>query len=320
MSDLPGVVVDTDGSYLSLSDADFRDRIRSAYRRLSACDLCPRRCGADRLSGEVGACGAGIRPRVFVWNLHHGEEPPVSGTRGSGAVFFSGCNLRCSYCQNYPLSQLNHGTDMEVRSLASAFLELQRKGAHNINLVTPSHQVPQVLASVYAARQGGLHIPLVYNTSSYDEVSALKLLDGIVDVYLADLRYTDEQVGLRLSGVSDYVRNAKAALVEMHSQVGDIKMDQSGRYIPHGIIVRYLILPGYARMARDVFSFVARQLSPETYVSVMTQYFAAYRALDPVLGINRKINEAEFDEVMEEWSRSGLLHGWVQDMDEEGGA
>lgn len=209
---------------------------------------------------------------------------------------------------------------MSVGRLAAALVELQKKGAHNINFVTPSHQVPQVLAAIFAARQQGLHIPIVYNTSSYDEPSTLALLDGIVDIYLGDLRYTDEAVGMALSGVHDYVLVAERALVEMHRQVGDINMDEQGRYIPRGLIVRYLILPCHTSMAREVFGFVAHRLSPQTYVSVMTQYFPAYKALDRAMGISRKLTDVEFDRVMSAWSRSGLVHGWVQDMGDDGGA
>ncbi|MHB8106491.1 MAG: 4Fe-4S cluster-binding domain-containing protein [Candidatus Cryosericum sp.] len=287
---------------------------------MAACDLCPRRCGAHRLAGEAGLCGGALKPKVFVWNLHHGEEPPVSGRRGSGTVFLSGCNLNCCYCQNYPLSQLHHGTPMSIGSLAHALVELQTKGAHNINFVTPSHQVPQLLAAVFAARQEGLHIPIVYNTSSYDEPSTLALLDGIVDIYLADLRYTDESVAMQLSGVSDYVQIAERALIEMHRQVGDISVDAQGRYVPRGLIVRYLILPHHADMAREVFGFVSSRLSLQTYVSVMTQYFPAYKAFDRTLGVWRKPTDAEYDRVMRAWYRSGLVHGWVQGMDDDGGA
>lgn len=316
----PEVVAEGDGSYLRLSDAEFRARIRTAYRRMVACDLCPRRCGAHRLAGDTGYCGAALRPSVFVWNLHRGEEPPVSGTRGSGTVFLSGCNLNCCYCQNYPLSQLHHGIQMPVGQLAAALVELQAKGAHNINFVTPSHQVPQLLAAVFVARQEGLHIPIVYNTSSYDEPSTLALLDGIVDIYLGDLRYTDEGVAMQLSGVPDYVQVAERALVEMYRQVGDISVDEQGRYIPRGLIVRYLILPHHTGMAREVFDFVSRRLSLQTYVSVMTQYFPAYKAFDRALGIWRKLTNAECDRVMRAWSRSGLVHGWVQDLGDNGGA
>ncbi len=314
------VVADIDGSYMRLSDVEFRARIRSAYSRLGTCSLCPRHCGAHRLAGQPGACGVALKPKVFVWNLHRGEEPPVNGTRGSGAVFFSGCNLACCYCQNYPLSQLRHGNELTVSRLADALIELQAKGAHNINFVTPSHQVPQLLAAVYLARSHGLHVPLVYNTSSYDEQSTLMLLDGVVDIYLADLRYTDEKVGLQLSGVANYVSTAERALVEMHRQVGDITVDTEGRYIPRGIIVRYLILPRHTAMATSVFEFVRRELSPQTCVSVMTQYFPAYKALDHSLGIWRKLTDAEFDRVMRAWAVSGLVNGWVQDMGEDGGA
>ncbi|MFA4931840.1 MAG: 4Fe-4S cluster-binding domain-containing protein [Caldisericia bacterium] len=316
----PEVVAELNGAYLRLSDAEFRARIRTAYRRMVACDLCPRRCGAHRLAGDAGTCGAVLKPSVFVWNLHRGEEPPVSGTRGSGAVFLSGCNLNCCYCQNYPLSQLHHGTQMPVGQLAAALVELQTKGAHNINFVTPSHQVPQLLAAVFAARQQGLHIPIVYNTSSYDEPSTLALLDGIVDIYLGDLRYTDEDVAMQLSGVPDYVQVAERALIEMHRQVGDISIDEQGRYVPRGLIVRYLILPRHTGMAGEVFGFVSRRLSLQTYVSVMTQYFPAYKAFDRALGISRKLTDAECDRVMRTWSRSGLVHGWVQDMGDDGEA
>ncbi len=315
----PGVV-DAAGSYLRVTDDEFRSRIRIAYQRLEHCDLCPRHCGARRLRAETGYCGAALRPRVFVANLHRGEEPPVSGTRGSGTVFLSGCNLNCCYCQNYPLSQLHHGTEMSTPSLASALVDLQARGAHNINFVTPSHQVPQILAALFLARRLGLHIPVVYNTSSYDELSSLNLLDGIVDIYLADLRYTDEDVARQFSGVGNYVNTAEKALVEMHQQVGDIQTDATGCYIPRGLIVRYLILPRHAAMASDVFAFVAQHLSRDTTVSVMTQYFPAYRAVDPILGIGRKVTEHEFDRVMQAWSQSGLSRGWVQDMSEEGGA
>ena len=314
------IVKDIDGSYLHLSDAEFRARIRTAYRRMSHCDLCPRHCGARRLAGQIGACGAALKPKVFVWNLHRGEEPPVNGTRGSGTVFLTGCNLACSYCQNYPLSQLRHGSDLTVSHLADALLELQVRGAHNINFVTPSHQVPQLLAAVYLARAHGLHVPLVYNTSSYDEKSTLVLLDGIVDIYLADLRYTDNETGAQLSGVTDYVPVAQEALKEMHRQVGDILIDSQGRYIPRGIIVRYLALPRHTSMAASVFGFVRRELSPHTYVSVMTQYFPAYKAFDHALGIWRKLTDAEFEHVMRAWEASGLQNGWVQDMEENGGA
>lgn len=314
----PEVVADVEGSYLRLSNEEFRARIRTAYCRLAACDLCPRHCRAHRLTGETGYCGVALKPKVFVWNLHRGEEPAVSGTRGSGTVFFTGCNLACCYCQNYPLSQMHHGSELTIGHLANALLELQGKGAHNINFVTPSHQVPQLLAALFVARRQGLHIPVVYNTSSYDEPSTLALLDGIVDVYLGDLRYADEEVAMRLSGVPNYVQVAERALVEMHRQVGDISTDGQGRYVQRGLIVRYLILPHHADMAERVFDFVVHQLSLQTYVSVMTQYFPAYKAFDRTLGIARKLTDTEYERVMRAWSRSGLVNGWVQDLRDRG--
>jgi putative pyruvate formate lyase activating enzyme len=311
---------DQRGSYLELSDREFEHRIRLAYAHLQYCDLCPVKCGASRLSGRPGVCGAALRPRVFVWNIHRGEEPPVSGLGGSGTVFLSGCNLRCCYCQNYPLSQLGHGSEYSVPRLAAAMNELQRRGAHNINFVTPSHQVAQILAAVLMARRQGLTIPLVYNTSSYDSVETLGLLDGIVDIYLGDYRYTDDVVAHNLSGAADYPTVARAALEEMHRQVGDLVACADGTFVPHGLIVRYLVLPRLARMAKDVFQFVHERLSVDTYVSVMTQYFPAYKALDGARGVGRKITEAEFDKVMNAWHASGLVHGWVQELDGEGGA
>lgn len=314
------IVRDVDGSYLNISDNEFRRRIRVAYARLAVCDLCPRRCRARRLAGAVGACGVALKPRVFVWNVHRGEEPPVSGTRGSGTVFLSGCNLSCCYCQNYPLSQLRHGREIPVDDLADALMRLQMKGVHNINFVTPSHQIPQILAGLYRARAKGLHIPVVYNTSSYDDPETLKLLDGVVDIYLADLRYTSEDAGLALSGISDYVAVAQSALMEMHRQVGDITVDAQGRYVPRGVIVRYLILPRHTDMADAVFGFVRDRLSPQTCVSVMTQYFPAYKAHRRSFGVYRKVTDREFDTVMKAWDSSGLKNGWVQEPDENGGA
>ena len=302
------VVADRQGCYVHLSDAEFRRRIRSAYSRMATCDLCPRRCGAHRLAGETGVCGAALKPRVFVWNLHRGEEPPVSGTRGSGTVFFSGCNLTCCYCQNYPLSQLRHGHELTTHDLAGALLELQAKGAHNINFVTPSHQVPQLLAALYDARLRGLHIPIVYNTSSYDDRSTLALLDGVVDIYLADLRYTDDAVALQLSGVSDYVTTAEQAIVEMHRQVGDLVVDERGIAV-RGLIVRHLVMPEGVEDAKNILRWIHDTIGPQTSVSLLHNYEPCHRAVDdPVIG--RRLRPEEYREVRDLAEHLGFSRVW----------
>jgi putative pyruvate formate lyase activating enzyme len=302
-----------DPSYLALHrSGQLAHRIQAAWALLAPCRLCPHRCGVDRLHGERGLCRMSDRPQVSSWNLHAWEEPPISGSRGSGAIFFSGCTGRCRFCQNYPISQLGYGDVVSVERLAGMMLELQRKGAHNINLVTPTHFMPHILAALPPAIRGGLRLPLVYNTSGYECVEALQLLDGVVDLWLPDAKYADDTVARRLSGFVDYVENNRAALREILRQVGDeLVSDQEG-IARRGMIIRHMVLPGGLAGTAEVLRWIADELSPRLHVSLMDQYFPAYRVLDdPLLG--RTITWDEYEAALDAFDAAGLEYGWRQD-------
>ncbi len=291
-------------------------RIREANRMLERCTLCPRQCDVNRLAGERGYCRAGAEPVVASWNAHPWEEPPISGTRGSGTIFFTHCTARCRFCQNYPISQLGVGQQVSVQRLGDMMLELQARGCHNINLVTPTHWAPQVLAALPSAIEGGLHIPLVYNCSGYESVDMLRLLDGVVDVYLPDSKYADNAVARRLSGFRGYVEANQAALREMFRQVGpELVLDQDGLVV-RGMIIRHMVLPQGLAGTRQVLAWIARELSPLVHISLMAQYFPAHRAVgDPVLG--RKITHEEYLEALAAFDELGLERGWRQEYVEE---
>ncbi|MFQ6032072.1 MAG: radical SAM protein [Candidatus Zixiibacteriota bacterium] len=221
---------------------DIKERIEKAYQLLRNCRVCPRRCGVDRLNGQRGICKVGKNPKVSSYNVHFGEEPPISGTRGSGTIFFTSCNLRCVYCQNFPISQLGHGSEVTTKDLAKMMIFLQSRGCHNINLVTPSHFIPQILEAVSFAWEMGFDLPLVYNSSGYDSIEALRLLEGVIDIYLPDMRYSDNRVAKRLSSAQDYVEVNREAIREMYRQVGNLVIDGNG-IAKKGLLVRHLILP-----------------------------------------------------------------------------
>lgn len=229
-------------SYLNLEERDWRERVEVALEMLRECRVCPHRCGVNRLEGEKGYCRTGRYALVASYFPHRGEEKPIRGKRGSGTVFFSQCNLRCVYCQNYTISHLGEGEELKPQEIAEVFLTLQRLGCHNINLVSPSHVVPQIVEALYLAVKKGLMIPLVYNTSSYDSLESLKLLEGIVDIYLADFKYGDSQKGKKYSKVKNYYQIALQAIREMHRQVGDLMLDEEGLAV-RGVLIRHLVLP-----------------------------------------------------------------------------
>lgn len=302
--------------YLRLHETgELAERVRRAEALLADCALCPRRCGVNRLEGETGTCKAGAAPVVASWNVHPWEEPPISGTRGSGTVFFTHCTARCVFCQNYPISQLGAGNTVSVERLAEMMVELQEMGCHNVNFVTPTHFAAQIVQALPHAVQLGLRVPLVYNTSGYDSLETLQLLDGIVDVYLPDAKYADDGVARKLSGFKGYVDADRALLREIFRQVGDqLVLDEEG-IARRGMIVRHLVLPGNLAGSEAVFRWIARELSPEVHVSVMDQYFPAHRAVgDPVLG--RKVTPDEYMEALEAFERAGLQNGWFQEADE----
>ncbi len=297
-----------------LSDVELRERIEAAYALLEACRLCPRECGVNRLKNDkLGFCRSGLNPVVSSASPHFGEEPPISGSKGSGAIFFANCSLRCVYCQNYPISQMGHGVERTPGELACQMLWLQEQGCHNINLVTPTHFMPQILRALAIARERGFDLPIVYNTSGYETVEALKILDGIVDIYLPDMRYSDNSAAGRYSVAPHYVEINRNALREMYRQVGDLTMDENG-IARRGLIIRHLVLPNGIAGTEDIIRFIAGELSTGVYISLMNQYFPTYRALEhPELG--RRLKREEYEDAFRSMERYGLENGWVQGQD-----
>jgi putative pyruvate formate lyase activating enzyme len=303
-------------SYLNLSVAELAERAAQAVARLAHCDLCPRLCGVDRLAGQAGYCRSGRLARVASWHAHMWEEPPISGWEGSGTIFFSNCTARCLFCQNYPISQMGVGEEKSSEALARIMLRLQRQGCHNINLVTPTHYVPQVLEALVLARAGGLNIPLLYNTSGYDRPETLRLLDGIVDIYLPDSKYADDVEARRLSDYVGYVAHNRAALLEMARQVGTgLACDEEG-IAYRGMVIRHLVLPEQLSQTAQVLAWIAAQLGREVYVSLMAQYFPAHLAVDhPQLG--RRLSVVEYDRAVQTIEALGLDGGWRQELESD---
>jgi putative pyruvate formate lyase activating enzyme len=280
-------------------------RARVAFEHLRWCDLCARACHVDRTVSTRGAvCRTGRFARVASYGPHHGEEAPLSGWLGSGTIFFSWCSLRCVYCQNWDISQNGAGQEVGPDDLAVMMLELESAGCHNINLVTPSHVVAQVLEAVAIAAEAGLTLPLVYNSGGYDSLEALELLDGVVDIYMPDMKYGDDERARTLSHVPDYVSVNRAAVREMHRQVGDLVLDADG-VAQRGLLVRHLVLPGDASGTESVLGFIAGEVSPHTYVNLMDQYRPCYRA-DGSPPLDRPVSRAEFGRAMAVARRLGL--------------
>jgi putative pyruvate formate lyase activating enzyme len=284
--------------------------------RLAACDLCPRVCGINRLKGQKGFCHSGYLPIVSSFCAHSGEEPPISGTKGSGTIFFGNCTMRCVYCQNYQISQDHHGQESKeipVFKLAQQMVYLQEQGCHNINLVSPTHFVPQIVGALLEAVPMGLKIPLLYNTGGYDSVEVIKQLEGIINIYLPDLRYASNEYAGIYSQAPDYVERARESIVEMYRQVGNLVLD--GEDIAQsGLIVRHLILPQSIAGSEESLEWLAKEISPEITLSIMSQYFPTHRASE-FKAINRKISQAEYDKVINTLDRFGLENGWLQGMD-----
>lgn len=252
-------------------------RANEALAGLGRCMLCPQACGVDRAAGAVGFCRAGAKARVASFGPHHGEEAPLVGRGGSGTIFFAYCNLRCVFCQNYDISHLGHGDDVDTAELAEIMVNLQERGCENINLVTPTHYVPHILGGLTAASKSGLVVPLVYNCGAYECMATLSLLDGVIDIYLPDTKYSDPEHGKTYSGVENYPEMMFASLKEMHRQVGDLLVDAKGVAV-RGLMIRHLVLPGALAGTKEVLWFIATELSKDTYVNLMGQYYPAYQA------------------------------------------
>ncbi|WP_424337418.1 radical SAM protein [Hydrogenispora ethanolica] len=280
---------------------------------LAHCRLCPRNCGADRESGATGYCGADANLRIARIGLHHWEEPIISGNNGSGTIFFSGCNLRCVFCQNAPISHNGFGKNLSIEALAVKLLELESRGAHNINLVTAGHFAPQVAETIRQARSLGLAIPIVYNSSGYESLASFHLLKGLIDVYLPDLKFADPELSNRYAHAPDYPTVAQAAILEMVRQCGPVVLDERG-LIRSGVVVRHLILPGAVADSKQCLQWMKQHLPKGVYVSLMAQYLPlSSLRLPPEL--NRKLTQTEYDAVLDELFSLGLEDGFVQELD-----
>jgi len=290
----------------------FEQNIDKLYKKLEKCDICPKKCGADRLAGQKGLCRTADKIFIASANLHTGEEPPISGERGSGTIFFSNCTLNCVFCQNYPISQLGNGREVSVEELADILLELQAKGAHNINFVTPTHYSAQVAKSVYLARNKGLKIPVLSNNSGYESVETLKLLKGVFDIYLPDIKYTDNNLAFKYSGVNNYLEINQSALKEMKSQVGNLEVDENDMAVK-GLVIRHMVLPDNIENTKNALKFISEELGQETFVSLMAQYHPANKS-DNFKELSRRLTQEEYDVAVSYLEFYGLENGWAQEL------
>lgn len=281
------------------------------FRLLECCCICPRKCKVNRLKGELGFCKTGLLPRVCSFQPHHGEEPPISGARGSGTIFFSHCNMACVYCQNYEFSQLGQGRETDFEELARFMLELQKMGCHNINLVTPTHVMPQILTALKQAISKGLTIPIVYNTGGYELPQIIKNLSGIVDIYLVDMRYGEPDMAVKYSSAPRYPEYNQESVKEMQRQVGIADIDDNG-IIKKGVVVRHLVLPNNISGTEKIMKFIAEEISRDTYISLMSQYLPYYKASE-FKEISRRLISQEYEEAKEIMQKYGLYNGWVQE-------
>jgi len=280
-----------------LRSGELKQRVSQAFERLEACDLCAWECGINRRAGKLGVCHSGARARVCSFGAHMGEENPLRGWRGSGTIFFARCNLRCQYCQNHDISQVDSGEEIEAEGLAAIMLELQQYGCHNINFVSPSHVVAPILAAVLIAAQAGLRIPLIYNTGGYDSLTALELLEGVIDIYMPDMKYADPKIARRYSRIPHYPQTNRAAVREMHRQTGNLQINENG-LAQRGLLLRHLVLPNDLAGSREILEFIAREISTNTYINIMDQYYPAYKARQyPEL--NRRITRNELHSVFQ---------------------
>jgi putative pyruvate formate lyase activating enzyme len=295
---------DFEPAYLALlRSGELKQRVQAAYERMHACDLCGRECRVDRYE-QPGTCRTGTQAVVASFGPHLGEEDPLRGYRGSGTVFFACCNLNCQYCQNYDISQLGRGEETEPEDIASTMLALQARGCHNINFVSPTHVAAPILAAVLVAAEAGLRLPLVWNTGGYDSLELLRLLDGVVDIYMPDMKYADRETAYRYSKVRDYPAVNQAAVEEMHRQVGDLVLDENGIAL-RGLLVRHLVLPEGLAGTSEIAHFLAEEASGDTYINVMDQYRPCYRAAE-LPPLDRPITRAEYEQALQQAREAGL--------------
>lgn len=304
-------------SYIKLlQTGELKDRAEKAFANLLSCASCPRDCNVNRITGEYGICTSGHLPIVSSFTPHFGEEPVLSGTRGAGNIFFGNCNLKCIYCQNFEISQ-NYKTELlhqvSNEKLAEIMLELQNKDCHNIGLVSPTHFSATILKSIYLAAKQGLHLPIIYNSNGYDSVEMLKLYEGVIDIYLPDFKYGNNECAKKYSLVDNYFESTKNAIKEMFRQVGD-ELIYKDNVVVRGLIIRHLVLPNDLSDSERVFKFISEELSPNVHISLMSQYYPTNKAYKDVL-INRAVRNSEYERVLEMLDKYGLHNGWIQEME-----
>ena len=302
--------MDTYPSYIGLSrTGELQDRIDALMEILSECRLCPRKCKVNRIEEETGVCKAGSKLVVSSAFPHFGEEPPLVGWGGSGTIFLAHCNLRCLFCQNFEISHLGEGRTVSPEEFAELMLNLQRMGCHNINFVTPTHYAPQIVSALPLAIEGGLELPIVWNCGGYESLEVIRLLEGIVDIYMPDVKYSDDVYAKKYSSAPDYFGVAKEALREMHRQVGDLEIDGRG-VARRGLLIRHLVMPGAVAGTEKVAQFIAEELSTESYLNIMDQYRPYYKA-ETVPEINRRITDKEFLAALDAARATGLHRGFL---------
>ncbi len=294
-------------AYLSLHRrGELLARARQAVKELAHCRVCPRHCEVNRLADETAVCRTGRYAQVSSYFPHRGEEDCLRGWHGSGTIFFNMCNLKCVFCQNFDISQAHRGQEVGPDELAAMMLALQEAGCHNINFVTPEHVVPQVLEALVIAVEAGLRLPIVYNTSAYDSMESLRLLDGVVDIYMPDFKFWSDDLAAKYLKARDYPATARQVIKEMHRQVGVLKFDQHG-LAKRGVLVRHLVMPGMLEETRQILTFLAREVSPDTYVNVMAQYYPAGRVSETRYAeINRRLRPDEFRQAVQIAGELGL--------------
>lgn len=302
-------------SYKKISAGDFAERLNQADEIIKGCTSCPRNCLADRTNGEFGTCQSGDKPIVSSYTLHFGEEPVLSGTNGAGNIFFGNCNLRCDYCQNFVISQNPKAeikNEVSVERLAEIMLELQNMNCHSIGLVSPTHFAVPILKSIKIASDKELNLPIIYNSNGYDSVEVVKLYNNVIDIYLPDFKYGNNDYGRRYSKVPDYFDKCKLAIAEMYEQVGSELLYDNG-VVVRGLIIRHLVLPNGLAESEEVFKFIA-ELDPKIHISLMAQYYPTNRAEKNIL-LNRTVRHSEFERVARLLDKYGLENGWVQEME-----
>ena len=279
---------------------------------LDKCTICPHNCKVNRLIGNKGRCKCDDKIKVALASLHMFEEPCISGTNGSGTVFFSNCNLNCIYCQNYEISQLGKGKEVSIKELAGIFIQQQEKGAHNINLVTPTMYVYQIIDAIKIAKENGLKIPIIYNSNGFENVETIKLLNGYIDVYLPDLKYYTNELSKKYSNVDNYFEYSTKAIQEMYKQVGNAAFNKDG-LITKGVIIRHLVLPNHIQNTKNILKWISNNMPKDIYVSIMAQYFPTYKAKEDNL-INRKLTNKEYKEVVNYLYSLDLKNGYIQEL------